>query len=55
MDQSLDWMSQMRVLTSFHSTISLSCTTLGTTTHNKKYLAPYVLALAGWVEGNKSL
>jgi hypothetical protein len=30
----------MRVLASLHSTIFACCTTLATTTHNKKYLAP---------------
>jgi hypothetical protein len=47
----------MRVLASLHSTTSSSCTTLATTTHNKKYLAPKVLALAlaEWMEGNKGL
>jgi hypothetical protein len=39
-NQSLDWTSQMRVLASLHSTTSSSYTTLATTTHNKKYLAP---------------
>jgi hypothetical protein len=43
------------MLASLHQSISLSCTALATTTHNNKYLAPYVLALAlaEWVEGNK--
>jgi hypothetical protein len=36
----------MTMLSSLHSTTSLSYTTLATTTHNKKYLAPKVLALA---------
>jgi hypothetical protein len=50
-------MGQMRVLASLHSTTSSSCTTLATTTHNKKYLAPQVLALAlaKWVEASKRL
>jgi hypothetical protein len=39
-NQILGWMGQMRVLASLHSTTSSSCTTLATTTHNKKYLAP---------------
>jgi hypothetical protein len=57
MNQSLGWMGQMRALASLHSTTSSSCTTLATTTHNKKYLAPYVLALAlaEWVEEKKRL
>jgi hypothetical protein len=56
MNQSLGWMGQIRALASLYSTISSSCTTLATT-HNKKYLASYVLALAlaEWVEGNKRL
>jgi hypothetical protein len=47
----------MRELTSLHSTTSSSFTTLATTTHNKKYLLPYVLvlALAELVEGNKGM
>jgi hypothetical protein len=50
-------MGQMRALASLHSITSSSYTTLATTTHNKKYLAPYVLALAlaKRVEGNKRL
>jgi hypothetical protein len=40
MNQSLGWTNQMRVLASLHSTTSSSYTTLATTTHNKKYLAP---------------
>jgi hypothetical protein len=40
MNQSLSWMSQTRALASLHTTTSSSCTTLETTTHNKKYLAP---------------
>jgi hypothetical protein len=57
MNQSLSWMGQMRALASPDSTTSSSCTALATTAHNKKYLAPYVLALAlaEWVEGNKRL
>jgi hypothetical protein len=55
MNQSLGWMGQMRVLTSLHSTTSSSYTTLATTTHNKKYLAPYVSVLAKRVEGNKRM
>jgi hypothetical protein len=53
---SLGWMGQRRALASIHSTTP-SCTILATTTHNKKYLAPYVLALAlaERVEGNKGL
>jgi hypothetical protein len=45
----------MRALASLHSTSSSSYTTLASITHNKKYLAPSVLAiaLAEWVEGNK--
>jgi hypothetical protein len=39
-NQSLGWMGQTRALASLHSTTSSSCTTLATTTHNKKYLAP---------------
>jgi hypothetical protein len=56
-NQSLVWTGQMRVLASLHSTTSSSCTTLATTTHNKKYLPPKVLALAlaEWMEGNKGL
>jgi hypothetical protein len=45
-NQSLGWTGQMRALTSLHSTTSSSYTTLATTTHNKKYLGPYVFALA---------
>jgi hypothetical protein len=47
----------MRVLASLYSKTSSSYTTLATTTHNKKCLAPLVLALplAKWVEGNKAL
>jgi hypothetical protein len=37
--QSLGWMGQTRMLASLHLSISSSCTTLATTTHNKKYLA----------------
>jgi hypothetical protein len=57
MNQSLDWMGQIRALTSLHSTTSSSCTTLATTTYNKKYLSPWVLALplAERMEGNKRL
>jgi hypothetical protein len=33
---------QTRVLASLHSTTSSPCTTLATTTHNNKYLAPLV-------------
>jgi hypothetical protein len=57
MNQSLGWMGQTRVLASLHSATSSSCTTLATTTHKKKYLAPYVLvlALAERVEGDKRL
>jgi hypothetical protein len=33
-------MGQMRALASLHSTTFSSYTTLATTTHNKKYLAP---------------
>jgi hypothetical protein len=40
MNQSLGWMDQMRALASLHLTTSSSYTTLATTTHNKKYLAP---------------
>jgi hypothetical protein len=39
-------MGQMRALASLYSTTFSSCTTLTIITHNKKYLAPYVLALA---------
>jgi hypothetical protein len=39
-NQSLSWTGQTRALASLHSTTSSSCTTLATTTHNKKYLAP---------------
>jgi hypothetical protein len=55
--EKLSWMSQMSALASLHSTTSSSCTTLSIATHNKRYLAPYVLALAlaEWVEGNKRL
>jgi hypothetical protein len=56
--QSLDWTGQTRTLASLHLSISSSCTTLATTTHNNKYLAPYMLlalALAKQVEGNKGL
>jgi hypothetical protein len=55
--QSLGWTGQTRTLASLHLSISSSCTTLATTTHNNKYLAPYVLALAlgEQVEGNKGL
>jgi hypothetical protein len=47
----------MRALASLHSTTSSSYITLATTTHNKKYIAPKVLALAlaEWVEENKRL
>jgi hypothetical protein len=50
-------MGQMRMLASLHLSISSSCTALATTTHNNKYLAPWVLALAlaEWMEGNKGL
>jgi hypothetical protein len=48
-------MGQTRALVSLHSTISSSSTTLATTTHNRKYLAPEELALAERVEGNKRL
>jgi hypothetical protein len=56
-NQSLSWMGPMRALASLHSTTSSSYTTLATTTHNKKYPAPWVLALAlaERVEGNKRL
>jgi hypothetical protein len=56
-NQSLGWTGQTRALASLHSTTSSSCTTLAITTHNKKYLASYVLALAlaKRVEGNKRL
>jgi hypothetical protein len=56
-NQSLGWMGQTRMLASLHSTTSSSCTILVITTHNKKYLAPSVLALAlaEWVKGNKRL
>jgi hypothetical protein len=55
--QSLSWMGQMRMLASLHLSISSSCTSLSTTTHNNKYLAPYVLALslAERVEENKGM
>jgi hypothetical protein len=43
------------MLPSLHLSISSSCTTLATTTHNNMYLPPKVLALAEWVEGNKGL
>jgi hypothetical protein len=45
------------MLASLHLSISSSYTALTTTTHNNKYLAPYVLALAlaERVEGNKGL
>jgi hypothetical protein len=39
-NQSLGWMGQTRALASLHSITSSSYTTLATTTHNKKYLAP---------------
>jgi hypothetical protein len=39
MNQSLGWTDQTRVLASLYSTTSSSCTTLATTTKNKKYLA----------------
>jgi hypothetical protein len=47
----------MRALASLHSITSSSCTTLATTTHNKKYLAPLALALAlaERIKGKKSL
>jgi hypothetical protein len=50
-------MGQTRAFASLHSTTFSSCTALATTTQNKKYLAPYVLALAlaERVEGNKRL
>jgi hypothetical protein len=51
--QSLGWTGQTRMLASLHLSISSSCTTLATTTHNNKYLAPLVLVLAladGWKE-----
>jgi hypothetical protein len=53
----LGWMGKMRVLASLHSKTSSSYTTLVTTTHNKMYLAPFVLALAlaERVEENKGL
>jgi hypothetical protein len=56
-NQSLGRMGETRAIASLHSTTSSSCTTFATTTHNMKYLAPYilVLALAEWVEGNKGL
>jgi hypothetical protein len=56
-NQSLSWTGQMRVLASLHSITSSSCITLATTIHNKKYLAPLVLALAlaERVEVNKRL
>jgi hypothetical protein len=40
MNQSLSWTGQKRALASLHSTTSSSCTSLTTTTHNNKYLAP---------------
>jgi hypothetical protein len=40
MSQSLSWTGQMRMLASLHLSISSSCTTHVTTTHNNKYLAP---------------
>jgi hypothetical protein len=57
MNQSVGWTGQMRALFSLHSITSSSCTTLATTAHNNKYLAPYVLALAlaERAEGNKWL
>jgi hypothetical protein len=57
MNQSLGWMGQMRALASLHSTTSSSCTTHATTTHNRKYIAPNVLALAlaEQVEGNERM
>jgi hypothetical protein len=39
-NQSLDLTGQTRALTLLQSTTSSSYTTLATTTHNKKYLAP---------------
>jgi hypothetical protein len=47
----------MRMLALLHLVTSSSYTALAKTTHNKKYLAPYVsaLALAERVEGNKAL
>jgi hypothetical protein len=45
-NQSLGLTGPTRELASLHSTTSSSCTSLATTTHNKKYLAPEVLALA---------
>jgi hypothetical protein len=53
--QGLGWTGQTRMLASLHLSISSSCTTLVTTTHNNKYLAPWVLPLAKRVEGNKRL
>jgi hypothetical protein len=38
--QSFGWMGQMRALASLHLAASSSCTTLATTTHKQKYLAP---------------
>jgi hypothetical protein len=38
--QSLGWTGQTRTLASLHLSISSSYTTLATTKHNKKYLAP---------------
>jgi hypothetical protein len=45
------------MLTLLHLATYSSCTTLAKITHNKKYLAPLVLALAlaERVEGNKEL
>jgi hypothetical protein len=50
-------MGKKRALASLHLATSSSCTTLVTTMHNKKYLAPWALALAlaEWVDGNKGL
>jgi hypothetical protein len=57
MNQSPSWTGQTRALASLYSITSSSYTTLATTTHEKKYLAPLVLALAlaERVEGNKRL
>jgi hypothetical protein len=55
MSQSLGWMGQTGTLASLHLSISSSCIALATTTYNNMYVAPYVLALAEHVEGNKGL
>jgi hypothetical protein len=39
-NQSFGWMGQTRALASLHSSTSSLDTTLATTTHNKKYVAP---------------